>query len=193
MASIVVGGSGRNVGKTTLVCGLIAALPEFGWTAVKITGHSHGVDELVYEEKIVVQECAGGEGRTFAQGTDTARYLTAGARRALLVTARGAAFPLVEMRAALATDRNVIYETNKFERLRPDVCIAVMGGDAAEWKPSFEALLRHAYAVVVHGDEDLRRVLLRSEVRVFRLADFGAVSAEMKEWVRARLSSEAAS
>jgi hypothetical protein len=41
MAIIVVGGSNRGVGKTALVCGLIAALPEYHWAAVKITTHEH--------------------------------------------------------------------------------------------------------------------------------------------------------
>jgi hypothetical protein len=41
MAIIVVGGSNRGVGKTSLVCGLIAALPEYRWTAVKITADDH--------------------------------------------------------------------------------------------------------------------------------------------------------
>jgi hypothetical protein len=41
MAIIVIGGSNRGVGKTALVCGLIAALPEYRWTAVKITTHDH--------------------------------------------------------------------------------------------------------------------------------------------------------
>jgi hypothetical protein len=41
MAIIVVGGSNRGVGKTALVSGLIAALPEYRWTAVKITSHEH--------------------------------------------------------------------------------------------------------------------------------------------------------
>ena len=37
----MVGGSNRGVGKTTLVCALIAALPEYRWNAVKITTHDH--------------------------------------------------------------------------------------------------------------------------------------------------------
>ncbi len=41
MAIIVVGGSNRGVGKTALVCALIAALTEYRWTAVKITTHDH--------------------------------------------------------------------------------------------------------------------------------------------------------
>ena len=40
---VVVGGHSRNIGKTSVVAGLIAALPEFGWTAVKITQYGHGI------------------------------------------------------------------------------------------------------------------------------------------------------
>ena len=75
MAILVVGGSGRGVGKTALVCGLIAALPEFRWTGVKITTDDHGMGEPIWEETDP------------GQGSDTARYLSAGAVRALLVTA----------------------------------------------------------------------------------------------------------
>lgn len=41
MAIVVVGGSNKGVGKTTLVCALIAALPEYKWNAVKISTHDH--------------------------------------------------------------------------------------------------------------------------------------------------------
>jgi len=37
MAIVVVGGHSRSVGKTSVVAGLIAALREFNWTALKIT------------------------------------------------------------------------------------------------------------------------------------------------------------
>ena len=42
MAMIVVGGGGRGAGKTALMCGLMRALPEIPWTAMKITTHEHG-------------------------------------------------------------------------------------------------------------------------------------------------------
>src|SRR5260370_35824098 len=42
MAILVIGGHSRNVGKTSVVAGLIAALPERQWTAVKITQFGHG-------------------------------------------------------------------------------------------------------------------------------------------------------
>ena len=43
MAIVVVGGHTKNIGKTSVVAGLIAALPEMRWTAFKITQYGHGV------------------------------------------------------------------------------------------------------------------------------------------------------
>ena len=43
MAIVVVGGHSRSVGKTSVVAGLIQRLPEFHWTAFKITQYGHGV------------------------------------------------------------------------------------------------------------------------------------------------------
>ena len=42
MAIIVIGGQSRDVGKTSVVAGLIAALPSYHWTAFKITQFGHG-------------------------------------------------------------------------------------------------------------------------------------------------------
>ncbi|MCU1309890.1 MAG: hypothetical protein JWO20_1015, partial [Candidatus Angelobacter sp.] len=43
MAIIVVGGHSRDVGKTSMVAGLIAGLRDYQWTAAKITQFGHGV------------------------------------------------------------------------------------------------------------------------------------------------------
>ena len=43
MAIVVVGGHTRNIGKTSVMAGLIAAMPEKHWTAFKITQFGHGV------------------------------------------------------------------------------------------------------------------------------------------------------
>jgi dethiobiotin synthetase len=43
MAIVVVGGHTRNIGKTSVVAGLVRALPEMRWTAFKITQFGHGV------------------------------------------------------------------------------------------------------------------------------------------------------
>ena len=43
MPILVIGGHTRSVGKTSVVAGLIAALPAMHWTALKITQYGHGV------------------------------------------------------------------------------------------------------------------------------------------------------
>ena len=43
VAIVVIGGHSRSVGKTSVVAGLISALREYDWTAVKITQYGHGV------------------------------------------------------------------------------------------------------------------------------------------------------
>ena len=43
MSIIVIGGQARGVGKTRVIAGLIQALRERSWTAIKITHHGHGL------------------------------------------------------------------------------------------------------------------------------------------------------
>src|SRR5271165_2070122 len=129
MAIVVVGGSGRNVGKTSLICGLIAATPEVPWTAVKITSHSHGQPEPVWEET------------TPGQGTDTSRFLAAGARRALLMTAEQSELSLAGCAAALGSEGNLIFESNRITTAEPDLRIGVIGATPEGIKPSFAPFL----------------------------------------------------
>ncbi len=177
MAILVVGGSGRNVGKTTLVCGLIAALPELRWTAVKITSHAHGNGDVVWEET------AAGE------GSDTARYLAAGAWRALLVTATGQEFPMAEVRVALGPDENVIFESNSIlDHVEADVCLAVVGEEEDDVKPSFAGLLRRADGVVVKAAGRAEQIDAPRAERIFEMVDFTRISQELVDWLRTRLS-----
>src|ERR1035438_4687922 len=102
MALIVVGGSGRGVGKTSLVCGLIASLPEVAFAAVKITTHAHQEGSPFWEDSASTGRIGSGT------GTDTERYLAAGARRALLVASAEdqLASRLSEVRAAVGQGAN---------------------------------------------------------------------------------------
>lgn len=171
------GGGGRGVGKTALVCGVLAALPERSWVAVKITSHAHGAAHLVWEES-EPGECS-----------DTARYLAAGARRAFLLTAADE----VEMRAALNAlwkrverSSDLIIESNRvLSFLKPDLClIALSGADGANAKASFESALDLADAVIVSGAVNDFRDGLRPE---FELARFKRISPALKDWIRGRL------
>ena len=179
MAIVVVGGSGRRVGKTALVCGIVAALPEFRWTAVKITGDAHGKPKGIWEETQA------------GQGSDTARYLAAGAARALLLTADDG-----ELKAAaealLATGANLILESNRVVQcLQHDLCLAVREGLESAAKPSFAGVLERADAVVVRAAAAETRTR-RDEEEMgarpeFRLAELARISPEMLEWLGAQL------
>jgi hypothetical protein len=179
MAIIVVGGNSRGVGKTALVCGLIAALSEVRWTAVKITTHEYGTADSIWEETEP------------GQGSDTARYLAAGAVRALLVTAPLSDFSLLlnELWAKLGPGANIIFESNRIlEHLKPDLCLMVHeASDGAEQKPSFNLAARCADAMVARAEADRMMGEARESKPIFHLAELEHVSPEMLGWLRACL------
>jgi hypothetical protein len=182
VAVLVIGGSGKDVGKTALVCAVIAALREFEWTAVKITGHDYAADSGEREAGVVGPAIR--EETRAGEETDTARYLAAGARRALLVTRVGAEVPIEEIRNALGSDRNVIFESNRIvEAVKPDVCLALVGG--TERKGSFERLLRVADAAVIVGNAEADG--LPEGTRRFELEGANRLSPELVGWLRERL------
>jgi len=184
VATVVVGGSGKDVGKTALACGIISALREFAWTAVKITAHDYGpatpiANGAEASNRTIREEMsAGGD-------TDTARYLAAGARRALLVTRSGPDVPIGEIRRALGSDRNIIFESNRIvDAVRPDVCIALVGGPVEDVKASFRRLLTVADALVSVGVE---KEDAPANIPRFHLQSLDRLSLEMTNWLRGQL------
>jgi hypothetical protein len=180
MAIIVVGGSGRNVGKTALVCALIRGLPEFQWTAVKVSSHDHGKDQPVWEETMA------------GQATDTARYLAAGAHRAFLVTAAGGVLPLQDFQKKAGPGANLIFESNSLlTLLKPDLCLGVLGESGGDVKPSFLSFMRQADAFAVRLDSALDPQWAESPKPLFRFAaELEPLSPQMLAWVRAKLLPE---
>jgi hypothetical protein len=184
MAILVVGGGHRGVGKTALVCGLIAALPEYQWMAVKITSDDHERPAPVWEETEA------------GQGTDTARYLAAGAARAFLITASSDEMEkrLAEFGRIAGPEQSVIYESNRVvDFVRPDLCLLVedAASDAAA-KFSFLRIAEIADAMVVQasGDsvsEDSVKTASGAARPRFQLAAFERVSLQMMTWLRQRI------
>lgn len=191
MAIIVVGGSSRGAGKTTLVCGLLAALPEYHWNVVKITTHDHGQLSPIWEETRPGDE------------SDTARYLAAGAVRAFLATPPMQAdspepdlAPLLdELWPNFRRGTNLIFESNSVvHHVRPNVCLMVHAISRRELplpqrKPSFLAALGHADAMVAPSNED--EVIAdglclagQQPKPIFHLASLGHLSPEMLTWIR---------
>jgi len=176
MAMIVVSGGGKDVGKTSLVCGLIAALPEFAWAAVKITNHAHGKAEPVWEETTPGAE------------TDTARYLAAGARRAFLITAEEVELPqrIEELQARLEVGAHLIFESNRVLRhVRPDVILTVEGALDDAHKPSFREAAHQTTARVAASK---RNATVAGATPLFQLAALERISTGMRRWLREQLA-----
>lgn len=159
MAVVVVGGNTRNIGKTSVVAGLIAGMPERQWTAFKITQFGHGVcsangkpcDCETADHTIAISE-----ERNLTSGTDSSRYLAAGATRSFWVRTRlgqlADAMPL--LRKAMAIAENVILESNSVLRfLQPDCFVSVLDAANADFKVSAKQYLDRADAVVLTGGD----------------------------------------
>src|SRR3569623_857223 len=121
MAIVVVGGHTRNVGKTSVMCRLLAAFPENRWTAIKITQFGHGICSANGEPC----DCETGdhavaisEERNSDSGTDSSRYLAAGAARSVWVRTRQGqhAEAMPRIRREIAGAANVLIESNSILR-----------------------------------------------------------------------------
>ncbi len=155
MAVVVVGGHTRNIGKTSVVAGLIAALPDLRWTAIKITQYGHGICSANGEAcdcATADHTLAVSEERDRVSGTDSSRYLAAGAVHSYWVrTQQGElheAMPRV--RKLIAAAENVLIESNSVLRfLQPDLALSVLDPAVADFKPSALRYLDRADALVM--------------------------------------------
>jgi hypothetical protein len=156
MALIVIGGHSRSVGKTSVVAGLIAALPEYNWTALKITQYGHGVCSINGESCHCATEdhtWAISEEKDRSGESDTSRFLSAGAARAWWVRAEqgrlAEAMPAIRRRLAEST--NVILESNSILKfVRPDIYLTVLDPATEDFKQSAQEFLDRADAVILH-------------------------------------------
>lgn len=159
MAIIVIGGHSRNIGKTSAVAAVISALPQMRWTAVKITQFGHGICSANGEPcdcESADHPIAISEERDPASGTDTSRFLAAGAERVLWVRTRQGdlASAMPHLRREIARSANVIFESNSILRfLRPDLYGAVLDPAVSDFKPSALRFLDRADALLLPSAE----------------------------------------
>jgi hypothetical protein len=204
---LVVGGHTRNIGKTSVVAGLIAAIPEAHWTALKVTQFGHGVcssDGAPCECTIVDPEhpFAISEETDATGGTDTSRFLAAGARRSYWVrtAADQLGHALPELRRILDISQHVIAESNSIlQFFKPDLYFAVMDFAADDFKATSLQYLDRADALIVidRGVDQpewtgVSRRLWDSKPR-FYVQPPQWVTAAMAACVRGRLNSSPAS
>jgi hypothetical protein len=199
MSLVVIGGHSRNIGKTSVVAGLIAAMPERHWTAVKITQYGHGVCSVngescgcaVDEHTMTISEEHDRSGES-----DTSRFLVAGAARALWVRTKQGylAEAMPELRKRLAGAGNVIMESNSVLRfLRPDVYLTVLDYNTADFKNSARDYLDQADAIILHTSqspapqwENVSLKLVQNKP-IFRIAPPRYVTPEIVAFVKQAL------
>ena len=200
MALVVIGGHSRSVGKTSVVAGLIAALPEFQWTAAKITQYGHGVCSANGE----ACDCATGdhswamsEERDRSGESDTSRFLVAGAAKVYWVrTEQGKlAEAMPTLRRRLEEARNVILESNSVLKfVRPDLYLTVLDPATVDFKNSAREFLDRADAVILHdssGGAAWQSVSLKpvADRPIFRIKPPEYVTPEIVDYVRLKLAS----
>jgi hypothetical protein len=199
MSIVVIGGHSRNIGKTSVVAGLIAALAEREWTAVKITQYGHGVCSVNGEScgcAVDEHTMAISEERDRSGESDTSRFLLAGAARSLWVRTKQGylAEAMPELRKRIAAAGNVIMESNSVLRfLRPDVYLTVLDYETTDFKNSARDYLDQADAVILHARgtakpqwQDVSLKLVQNKP-VFRITPPQYVTPEIVEFVKRAL------
>ena len=164
---IVVGGHTRSIGKTQLVCDVISAFPSANWIAGKITQYGHGVCAQNGENCDCAPDehvCAINWETSKDSGTDSARFLAAGASRSFwLRTKQGyLAEGLPLLRAALQEIHQfseepapLIVESNSLlQFLKPTLYLAVLDPAKEDFKDSARAAIDRADALVLRGSAE---------------------------------------
>ncbi len=177
---VVVGGHTRSIGKTQLVCDIIAAFPNTKWIAGKITQYGHGVCAQNGENCDCAPEehvCALDWETRADTGTDSARFLAAGAKRSFwLRTKQGylaEGLPLLRhaleevareaepfgyaqgKRVASEEGKStaVILESNSLlQFVKPSLYFAVIDPLREDFKESAQIALDRAHALVLRGE-----------------------------------------
>jgi len=198
MAIVVIGGQSRNLGKTSVIAGIIAALPRLNWIAFKLTQFGHGRCSLDGKPCHCATDdhCfAISEEKDAAGRSDTSRFLAAGAMRSFWVrTEQGRlaeALPAIQRR--LAEAENSILESNSIlQFINPDLYITVLDPSTKDFKASARSYLRRADAVVLHptrGLDDAPPEFLLPDAgcRVFRILPPEYASGDLIAFIRARL------
>lgn len=199
MSIVIVGGHSRSVGKTSVVAGLIAALPEMHWTALKVTQYGHGIcsaDGGACDCATDDHSWAVTEEKDRSGESDTSRFLVAGAVRVYWVRTRQGmlAEAMPRIRKIVSNSTNLIFESNSLMKfVRPDVYLAVFDLGNPDFKDSAREFLDRADAVIVQNagiEPDWTGISLKpiQGKPTFRITPPEYVSSEIIDFVRSRLT-----
>ncbi len=199
MAVVVVGGHSRNIGKTSVAAGLMAAMPDKRWTALKITQHGHGIctingrkcDCAVDEHRYSIVEEEDRSGRK-----DTSRFLLAGASRSLWIRVKQGqlALAMPRLREIIDSQPFVMIESNSvLNFIHPDLYLIVLRFDVEDFKESAREMLGRCDAAVVIESKTKKPVWGRipkemlAGIPVFPVSPPGFVSDDLVKLLRLRL------
>ncbi|HKV36858.1 MAG TPA: hypothetical protein VJP89_21135 [Pyrinomonadaceae bacterium] len=164
---IGIGGYTSNVGKTTLMCELLAAFP--GWEAVKTTrGHYRScgkdphaccVSHLLAAEPVV----RSGRDATYAFGKDTGRYWDAGASNVHWLIATDDQIETgIRQTLERVKSKGVFVEGNSFASfVDVDFFVMVRRADETKIKKSARQVLDEADLIYVSDEDDLGSLIER--------------------------------
>ncbi|MFY9571621.1 MAG: hypothetical protein WAV20_09515 [Blastocatellia bacterium] len=205
MKLVMVGGHTRNIGKTSVVEGIIRGTAELNWTAVKITQYGHGVCSINGEAcgcAVSEHQFSISEEHQIDTRTDTARFLAAGARRSLWVrTKQGELLTVLPaLMSEIEGDPFVIVESNSLRRfVSPTIYLQVFDTSNPDFKASAKQFfdLTDAYVLVGRTDEtpvSANAVLLAGERQKNRPCfavneENRFMSEEVIEFVRSKIES----
>jgi hypothetical protein len=134
-------------------------MPEMLWTAFKITQYGHGFctsDGAPCQCQTDDHTLAISEERDTASGSDSSRFLAAGAARSLWIRTRQGLLSraMPRIRQEIESAENVIIESNSVMKfLRPDLYLIVLDAGTADFKDSARLFLDRADAVLVRASE----------------------------------------
>jgi hypothetical protein len=152
---VVAGGHSRNIGKTSLVAGLVRELRDRQWTALKITQYGNSV----CDHHTGACGCEPDSGEAFALteeyapgDTDSGRFLAAGAARSfwLRIPSGGIAQAAGLVHKVIGQGANTIIESNSvLEVVQPDLFLMVLDFGCGDFKASSLRFMDRADAFVV--------------------------------------------
>jgi len=152
---ILISGSGRNVGKTTLACNIIKKLSlEKDVVGLKISPHFHKTLEL---QKLISE----GEGFKIYQeldidsGKDSSEMLKSGAREVYFVQCGDDKIEMAveSISNLLPTNSPIVCESGSFaNKYKPGLHLLVVGEQPDETKKSFQQNLKNADQIIAKND-----------------------------------------
>ena len=202
MAIVVIGGHSRNVGKTSVVAGLIAKLPAYNWTAFKLTQFGHGRCSLngrPCQCETADHAWAITEEKDTSGKTDSSRFL-AGRRETFFLGAhcarqagKGDAGNPAQIEGVA---ENAILESNSILKfIQPDIYISVLDPANEDFKSSAQQYLERADAMILHRSGDRKsnwQEISLPDRPVFVIDPPDYVSSEVVEFVDATAQVRAA-